>query len=126
MLLSRIGIRKFFASHSVVTVAFRVKLAEMKVSCSDAQSSDVQRSDAQSSDARGSGAQICSDQLLLELADCEGKLNAWIRTSSVNAELFAKDPVAAMRAANLGIPEDVLEDLAMVIESISRKLNAAA
>jgi hypothetical protein len=107
MLLSRIGIRKIFASHSVVTVAFRVKLAEMKVSCSDAQ-----RSDAQSSDVRGSGAQICSDQLLLELADCEGKLNAWIRTSSVNAELFAKDPVAAMRAANLGIPEDVLEDLA--------------
>jgi hypothetical protein len=71
-------------------------------------------------------AQIGSDQLLLELANCEGKLNAWIGTSAVNAESFAKDPVAAMRIANLGIPEDVLEDLAMVIESISRKLSDAA
>jgi hypothetical protein len=71
-------------------------------------------------------AQIGSDQLLLELANCEGKLNAWISTSAVNAESFAKDPVAAMRIANLGLPEDVLEDLAMVIESISRKLSDAA
>lgn len=71
-------------------------------------------------------AQNGSDELLLELANCEGKLNAWIRTSVVNAELFAKDPVAAMRAANLGIPEGVLEDLAMVIESISNKLHDAA
>ena len=71
-------------------------------------------------------AQNGADELLLELASCEGKLNAWMRTSALNAELFAKDPVAAMRAANLGIPEDVLEDLAMVIESISKKLNDAA
>lgn len=71
-------------------------------------------------------AQNGSDVLLLELANCEGKLNAWIRASAVNAELFAKDPVSAMRAANLGIQEDVLEDLAIVIESISKKLHDAA
>jgi hypothetical protein len=71
-------------------------------------------------------AQIGSDQLLFELANCEGKLNAWIRSSAVNAELFAKDPVSAMRAANLGIQGDVLEELAIVIESISKKLHDAA
>jgi hypothetical protein len=71
-------------------------------------------------------AQIGTDRLLLELASCEAKLNAWIRSSAVNAELFSKDPVAAMRAANLGLPEDVLEDLASVIESLAKKLSATA
>jgi hypothetical protein len=51
-------------------------------------------------------AQIGSDRLLLELASCEAKLNAWIRSSAANAEMFSKDPVGAMRAANLGLPEE--------------------
>ena len=69
-------------------------------------------------------AQVSSDRLLLELESCEAKLGAWIRSSAVNAEMFAKDPVAAMRAANLGLPEDVLQELAQVIESLSKKLSA--
>lgn len=104
--LSQIGIRKIFANDLATNVTFRVKLAAMKAICSDAQTG--------------------SDALLLGLANCEGKLHAWICSSAINAELFARDPVAAMRAANSGLPEDILEDLADVIDSIARKLKDAA
>jgi hypothetical protein len=99
-------IREIFPSILAANLTFRVKLDLMEDICTH--------------------PQVGTDRLLLELADCEAKLNAWIRSSSVNAELFSKDPVGAMRAANLGLPDDVLEDLASVIESLSRKLSATA
>jgi hypothetical protein len=97
--------RKFCKLYAAV-LKLRVKLAVMEDICTHAQTG--------------------TDRLLLELASCEAKLNAWIRSSAVNAELFSKDPVAAMRAANLGLPEDVLEELASVIASLAKKLSAIA
>jgi hypothetical protein len=71
-------------------------------------------------------ARIVSDQLLRELAKCEDKLDVWLRSSPANAELFAKDPVRAMRAARLGLHDDVFNDLALVIGSLAQKLAATA
>jgi len=66
-----------------------------------------------------------ADQLLLELARCEDQLKLWLN-SSANAEWFAKDPVSAMRAAELGLPEDLLQEFALVLGSLKEKLTDAA
>jgi len=66
-----------------------------------------------------------ADQLLLELARCEDQLKLWLN-SSANAEWFAKDPVRAMRAAELGLPEDLLQEFALVLGSLKEKLTDAA
>jgi hypothetical protein len=67
-----------------------------------------------------------ADQLLLELARCEDQLKVWLSSSAENAECFAKDPVRAMRAAHLGLPEDLLQELALVLGSLKEKLTDAA
>lgn len=58
------------------------------------------------------------------LTSCEGRLADWLTGSENNSEWFARDPVAAIRAADLGLDEDVLRDLEEVTASIARKLNA--
>jgi hypothetical protein len=64
------------------------------------------------------------DPLLQQLSRCEGRLSTWLAGSKANAQLFASDPVAAMRAADLGLDEDLLNDLQEVTGSIARKLKA--
>jgi hypothetical protein len=66
------------------------------------------------------------DQLLLELARCEDQLKLWLLSSAVNTRWFAKDPISAMRAAELGLPEDLLQELALVLGSLKQKLTNAA
>jgi hypothetical protein len=70
-------------------------------------------------------APISPDRLLIELASCEDQLKLWLSSSAANAEWFAKDPVSAMRAAKLGLQEDLLCELAMVIGTLMGKLAAA-
>jgi hypothetical protein len=67
-----------------------------------------------------------ADPLLLELARCENQLKLWLSSSAENAEWFAKDPVSAMRAAELGLPEDILQELALVLGLLKEKLTDAA
>lgn len=65
------------------------------------------------------------DPLILALNDCESRLSAWLHDSKENAELFRRDPAAAIRAAGLGVGEDLLCDLEKIIYGIARKLQAA-
>ena len=67
-----------------------------------------------------------ADPLLLELARCENQLKLWLSSSAGNMEWFAKDPVSAMRAAELALPEDILQELALVLGSLKDKLTDAA
>ena len=71
-------------------------------------------------------ARIGSDRVLLELERCEDQLRIWLNSSAANAEWFAKDPVGALRAARLGLQEDVLRELALVIRALTKKLAATA
>jgi hypothetical protein len=64
------------------------------------------------------------DLLLKELTSRESDLDRWIRTSDANAAWFRKDPVGAMRAANLGIDEKILRELERVTAAIAQKLKA--
>lgn len=63
-----------------------------------------------------------TDMLLAQLYACEEQLQAWLGRSEENAALFAADPVAAMGAANLGMDEEALQELASVLAGIHRKL----
>jgi len=42
--------------------------------------------------------------------------------STLNAELFRRDPMAALRAADLGINESLLLDLEDTVTGLTRKL----
>ena len=64
------------------------------------------------------------DRLLLELARKQQELDLWLRSSETHARWFRKDPVGALRAANLGIPDEVLRELEMVTAAIVQKLKA--
>lgn len=65
------------------------------------------------------------DHLLLELHSHEEELRAWLDSSESNALLFAKDPVAALRAANLGLSEERILELEAVLRDIAQKLGSA-
>lgn len=62
------------------------------------------------------------DLLLHELTRKESELDQWIRASDTNAIWFRKDPVGAMRAANLGIDEKILKELERVTAAIAHKI----
>jgi hypothetical protein len=64
------------------------------------------------------------DLLLQQLSRCEGQLSAWLTGSENNAAWFARDPVAAMRAAGLGLDEATLRDLEEITASIAQKISA--
>jgi len=70
--------------------------------------------------------QLPTDRLLLELAKCENQLKLWLCVSPENAVLFAKDPVGALRAADLGLEEDTLQELNLLLSAIAEKVLAAA
>ena len=63
-----------------------------------------------------------ADLLLAQLYACEEQLHAWLGRSEENAAFFAADPIAAMRAANIGMDEEALQELASVLAGIQRKL----
>lgn len=65
------------------------------------------------------------DHLLQELNLHEEQLNVWLNSSPANAILFIEDPVAALRAANLGIPENMLQELKETMNALAEKLGAA-
>jgi hypothetical protein len=65
------------------------------------------------------------DRLLLELRKHEAQLRAWMARSEDNAVLFVKDPPAALRAANLGMPEETIVEFESVLQEIARRLNMA-
>jgi hypothetical protein len=62
------------------------------------------------------------DPLLQALFACEARLNAWMNESTMNAELFRRDPLAALRAADLGVNESLLLDLQDTVTGLTRKL----
>ncbi len=62
-------------------------------------------------------------RLLRELASKQTQLDAWLRSSDTHAVWFRKDPIAAIRAANLGIEEEFLKELESVAATIAMKLN---
>ncbi|PYP92598.1 MAG: hypothetical protein DMG65_03630 [Candidatus Angelobacter sp. Gp1-AA117] len=63
-----------------------------------------------------------TELLLAQLYACEEQLHAWLDRSEENAAFFTADPVAAMRAANIGMDEEALQELASVLAGIQRKL----
>jgi hypothetical protein len=60
--------------------------------------------------------------LMGKLARCEHALQQWLQRSEANARWFGRDPIAALRAANLGIEEEVLLELESVTRAIAQKL----
>ncbi len=66
-----------------------------------------------------------SDRMLQELDHHESRLNTWLNSSPANVILFVEDPVAALRAANLGISENVLGELQETMNGIVQKLACA-
>jgi hypothetical protein len=64
------------------------------------------------------------DPLLEALFDCEARLTAWLCESRDHAELFHRDPLAAIRAANTGMDESLLMNLEETMTGIALKLKA--
>jgi hypothetical protein len=65
------------------------------------------------------------DRMLQELNRHETQLNTWLNSSPTNVILFIEDPVAALRAANLGISETILGELQETMNGIAQKLACA-
>jgi hypothetical protein len=64
------------------------------------------------------------DPVLDELWKYESQLQQWIGLCESHARWFAADPIAALRAANLGISESILGELEDITTSIARKLSS--
>ncbi len=62
-------------------------------------------------------------RLAQELARTEPMLMRWLQRSELNMRWFRKDPVAAIRAASLGLEEDILRELEDITSTLVRKLN---
>ncbi len=60
--------------------------------------------------------------LLNELTTREKQLNEWLERSAMNARWFRKDPMTALRAANLGLHDNILKELESITASIAEKL----
>jgi hypothetical protein len=60
--------------------------------------------------------------LLNELAAREPLLSQWLEGSAMNARWFRKDPIAALRAANIGFNESMLNELEKMTLSIAEKM----
>ncbi len=62
------------------------------------------------------------DRLLAHLNKVEEDLKKWIGDSKKNADLFRRDPLAAMRAAGLNLEDDIMLELEMITKSIAKKV----
>jgi hypothetical protein len=60
--------------------------------------------------------------LSTELTSREPFLTEWLERSAMNARWFRKDPIAALRAANIGIDEALLRELESVATALAAKL----
>jgi hypothetical protein len=68
--------------------------------------------------------QTASDRMMQELQRCEAGLHAWLGESAANADWLVRDPVGALRAANLGMDEQVLLELEATMKMIAKKIAA--
>lgn len=66
-----------------------------------------------------------ADPLVQALIDSESRLKAWLKESELNSDLLRRDPIGAIRAANLGIDPALSSALEQLMLGIARKLNAA-
>jgi hypothetical protein len=62
------------------------------------------------------------DPLIQALLDCESRLRAWINESPLNADLFRRDPLIAIRTANVGVDERLLSEFEETVTRIARKI----
>jgi hypothetical protein len=62
---------------------------------------------------------------MLELGRVEGRLQQWIASSRKNACWFRRDPLGAMRAAGLGIDDELMCELGLLMSTIARKIERA-
>jgi hypothetical protein len=67
-----------------------------------------------------------ADPLMQALHNCESRLRAWLNECDLNAELFRRDPLTAIRAANLGIDEDLLTELEDALTGIALRIGLAS
>lgn len=65
-----------------------------------------------------------TDPLIQALLDCELRLRAWINESAPNADLFRRDPLTAIRTANVGVDERLLSEFEETVTGIALKLDA--
>jgi hypothetical protein len=61
------------------------------------------------------------DPLIQALIDCESRLRAWLDESPFNANLFRRDPLTAIRTANVGVDERLLAEFEATVTRIARK-----
>jgi hypothetical protein len=65
-----------------------------------------------------------TDPLVQVLLNCESRLSAWLSESELNAELFRRDPLAAIHAADLGVSEGLRIELEQTVTGIELKPKA--
>lgn len=63
-----------------------------------------------------------NDRLLQELNRHQAQLDVWLSSAPGNVWLFVEDPASALRAAKLGIAEDILRELEDTMNGILHKL----
>lgn len=64
-----------------------------------------------------------TDPLIQALLDCEPRLCAWINESALNADLFRRDPLTAIRTANVGVDERLLSEFEETVTRLALKLD---
>jgi hypothetical protein len=62
------------------------------------------------------------DPLISELEEVETQLRKWLEASEEHAQLFRRDPIAAMRAAGVDLEDDTIMELELIASAIARKL----
>lgn len=62
------------------------------------------------------------DPLIQALLDCESRLRTWIDESPRNADLFRRDPLIAIRTANVGVDERLLSEFEETVTRIAQKI----
>ncbi len=62
------------------------------------------------------------DPLISELEEVETQLRKWLESSEEHAQLFRRDPIAAMRAAGVDLEDDTIMELELIASAIARKL----
>jgi hypothetical protein len=66
-----------------------------------------------------------NDSLLAALNRHEQELNRWLNSSPHNAIFFVEDPAGALRAAKLGISEEILREFEDTMNGLQQKLGSA-
>jgi hypothetical protein len=65
------------------------------------------------------------DRLLQALNLHERELNQWLNSAPANSLFFLEDPVNALRAADLGISENLLRELQETVNGLLNKLRGS-